>query len=148
MEKSLIALSKELEEKLDTKDLDLRTYSPLTLAFIGDGIYDLLIRTMVVKEANRSNHMLHKTCARLVKAETQSMMMDGLLELLTEEEEQVYKRGRNAKMVTMAKNASMADYKKATGFEALMGYLYLKDDKDRLLELVAAALAIYNEKNQ
>lgn len=146
MEKSLVELSKELERKLDTKQLDLRTYSPLTLAFIGDSIYDLMIRTMVVKEANRSNHVLHKKCARLVKAETQSMMMDGLLSLLTEEEEHVYKRGRNAKMTTMAKNASMLDYKKATGFEALMGYLYLKGENGRLLQLVAAALAVFDEK--
>lgn len=148
MEKSLIELSKELEEKLDTKNLDLRTYSPLTLAFIGDSIYDLIIRTMVVKEANRSNHVLHKKCAKLVKAETQSIMMDGLLELLTEEEEHIYKRGRNAKMATMAKNAPMSDYKKATGFEALMGYLYLKGEQERLLQLVAAALCVYEEKNQ
>lgn len=146
MEKDLMKLAEELEQKLDTSDLDLRTYSPLTLAFIGDGIYDLIIRTMIVKESNRSNHVLHKQCARLVKAETQSLMMEALLELLTEEEQQVYKRGRNAKMATMAKNASMGDYKRATGFEALMGYLYLKGEKQRLLELVAAGLDYYQEK--
>lgn len=145
MEKNLTELSDALIQKLDTSDLDLRTYSPLTLAFIGDSIYDLLIRTMVVKQANQSNHALHKKCARMVKAETQSKMMDGILELLTEEEMQVFRRGRNAKMATMAKHASMTDYKKATGFEALLGYLYLKGDKKRLLELVAAALAVYEE---
>ncbi len=133
-------LAETFREKLDTKELDLRTYSPLTLAFVGDGIYDLLIRTMVVKEANTSNHALHKKTTGFVRAEAQAMMARALQPILSEEEEQVYRRGRNAKMATMAKHASMSDYKQATGFEALLGYLYLKGDYERLLQVTAAGL--------
>ena len=83
---------------------------------------------------------LHKRTSQIVKAHTQAEMMEVLLPILTEEEAAVYKRGRNAKSFTMAKNATMSDYRKATGFEALMGYLYLKEDFSRILELVRAGL--------
>ena len=119
---------------------DVRTYSPLTLAYIGDAIYDLVIRTVVVERANRSANDLHKKTVRYVKAETQAKMIKELLEELDEEETDVYKRGRNAKSYTMAKNASMGDYRKATGFEALLGYLYLTDRMDRLLYLVKTGI--------
>ena len=109
-------------------DVDIRTYSPLTLAYIGDGIYDLVIRTIVVGKGNTRAGDLHRRTSQIVKAHTQAMMMDILLPCLTEEEESVYRRGRNAKSPTMAKNA--------TGFEALMGFLYLKDEFERLVELV------------
>ena len=111
-------------------------YSPLTLAYIGDGIYELVIRSVVVERANRSANDLHKKTTRYVKAPAQSAMIEALLPELTEEEEAVYRRGRNAKSYTTAKNASVADYRRATGFEALMGYLYLKEDYSRIVELV------------
>ena len=130
----------ELKELFDLKDKDLRTYSPLTLAYIGDGIYDLVIRSLVVAKGNTKASELHKRTSQIVKAHTQAMMMDVLLPLLTEEEQAVYKRGRNAKSFTMAKNATMSDYRKATGFEALMGYLYLQDEFERLVDLVKAGV--------
>ena len=119
-----------LKEQFEIPDVDIRTYSPLTLAYIGDGIYDLVIRSLVVAKGNT------RASEQIVKAHTQAEMMEVLLPILTEEEAAVYKRGRNAKSFTMAKNATMSDYRKATGFEALMGYLYLKDEFERLVELV------------
>lgn len=125
-----------IREQFEVKDVDIRTYSPLVLAYIGDGIYDLIIRTVVVGKGNTKAGELHKRTSQIVKAHTQAEMMEILLPHLTEEEESIYRRGRNAKSPTMAKNATMSDYRKATGFEALMGYLYLKDEVERMVELV------------
>ena len=131
---------KELKELFELEDANIRTYSPLTLAYIGDGIYDLVIRTILVKKANCQVNRLHRKASTLVKAAAQSGMMEVIEPLLTEEERAVYKRGRNAHSATMAKHATMADYRRATGFEALMGYLYLKEDFSRMLELIRAGL--------
>ena len=128
-----------LERILSTfgcKEQDVRTYSPLTLAYIGDAVYDMIIRTVVVERANRSANDLHKKTVKYVKAETQAVMIQALLEELTEEEQAVYKRGKNAKPYTKAKNATRGDYMKATGMEALIGYLYLTKQTDRILYLV------------
>lgn len=129
-----------IREKFDIKEVDIKTYSPLALAYIGDGIYDLIIRSIVVGKGNTSANQLHRRTSRLVKASAQSEMIEVLLPVLTQEEEAVYKRGRNAKSPTMAKNATMSDYRRATGFEALMGYLYLKGQMERILELVSIGL--------
>ena len=95
---------------------------------------------MIVAQGNTKASQLHNHTSHLVKAHSQSAMMEYLLPVLSEEEEAVYKRGRNAKSPTMAKNASMSDYRRATGFEALMGYLYLKDEFERLVELVKTGI--------
>lgn len=129
-----------LRESFGFQDADLRTYSPLTLAYIGDAIYELVIRTLLVKHGNAQTNWLHKKASSLVKASAQAEMIEKLLPVLTEEEEAVYRRGRNAKSYTMAKNATMSDYRKATGFEALMGYLYLKEDLGRMIELIRLGL--------
>ena len=129
-----------LKELFRLEDRDLRTYSPLTLAYIGDGVYELVIRTILVKKGNCPVNQLHKRASNLVKAGTQSHMMEILEPMLTEEELAVYKRGRNAHSPTMAKHATMADYRRATGFEALMGYLYLKEEYHRIFALVRAGI--------
>lgn len=129
-----------LKAQFEIPDVDVRTYSPLALAYIGDGIYDLIIRSLVVAKGNTKASELHKRTSQIVKAHTQAEMVELLLPLLTEEEVAVYRRGRNAKSPTMAKNATMADYRKATGFEALMGYLYLQDQFERIVELVKAGV--------
>ena len=116
-------------------EVDIRTYSPLTLAYIGDGIFDLVIRSVVVGRGNTKASQLHQKTSSIVKAKTQAEMIEALESYLTEEEADIYRRGRNAKSPTMAKDATMGDYRKATGFEALMGYLYLQDDFERILEL-------------
>ena len=127
---------KYLKEQFVLSEIDIRTYSPLVLAYIGDGIYELMVRTVLVGQGNRQANTLHKKASSYVKASTQSAMILAVQEELTEEEHQVYKRGRNAKTVTMAKHASMHDYRHATGFEALMGYLYLTNQSKRMIDLI------------
>ena len=129
-----------IKQEFGLPEVDIRTYSPLTLAYIGDGIYDLVIRSVVVAGGNTRAGELHRRTSQIVKAHTQAELMELMLPLLTEEEADIYRRGRNAKSPTMAKNATMADYRKATGFEALMGYLYLTDRFERLVELVKAGV--------
>ena len=126
----------QLKELFHLEDQDLRSYSPLTLAYIGDAVYELIIRTILVKKGNCPVNRLHKKASSLVKAGAQSAIMEVIEEELTPEELSVYRRGRNAHSPTMAKHATMADYRRATGFEALMGYLYLKEDYTRMIELV------------
>ena len=126
----------QLKELFHLEEQDLRSYSPLTLAYIGDGVYELIIRTILVKKGNCPVNRLHKKASSLVKAGAQSAIMEVIEEELTPEELSVYRRGRNAHSPTMAKHATMADYRRATGFEALMGYLYLKEDYTRMLTLV------------
>lgn len=137
MEKGIDAY---IKEEFQLEPVDIRTYSPLTLAYIGDGIYDLVIRSIIVGKGNTKAANLHRETSRLVKAQAQAEMMEVLQPHLTEEEADIYRRGRNAKSPTMAKNATMSDYRKATGFEALMGYLYLQDEFERLVELVKIGL--------
>ena len=136
MEESL----KKLKDMFGLEDTDIRTYSPLTLAYMGDAIYELIIRTILVEKGNTQVNKLHNRASRLVKASAQSSMIEKLKPHLTVEEAAVYKRGRNAKSYTMAKNASMSDYRRATGFEALMGYLYLTEQWERMLELIKIGL--------
>lgn len=133
-----------LKEVLNLKEMDLSSYSPLALAYIGDCIYDLIIKTMVMNGGNAPVHKLHKKTSALVQASAQSLMMRKIQEHLTDEEHGIYKRGRNAKSVSPAKNQSVTDYRRATGFEALMGYLYLKKDYKRMLDLVKIGLDSLN----
>lgn len=135
-----------MEEIFGCKEVDVKRYSPLALAYIGDSIYDLLIKTLVVREGNQQVQKLHKRTSCFVKASAQSQMMRTLQEKLTEEEHAVYKRGRNAKSVSPAKNQSVTDYRRATGFEALMGYLYLKKEWGRMLELMKTGLESLDEE--
>jgi Uncharacterized protein conserved in bacteria len=135
MEEGLSLLG-QLKKEFACKEVDIREYSPLTLAYIGDSVYDVIIRTVVVERGNRATNELHKIASQYVRAGTQAAMADILQEKLTGEEEAVYKRGRNAKSYTTAKNASVLEYRKATGLEALVGYLYLKDEMDRAIGLV------------
>ncbi len=130
METSIIeSLSKE-EFK------DIRQYSPLTLAFIGDGVYELFVRTHIVKGINAPANQLHKNCVKYVSATGQCRAMDIIESMLTQDELDAFKRGRNTKIYTKAKNAGLAEYKRATGFETLIGYLYVTKQAERLEELI------------
>ena len=122
------------------EDKDIRSFSPLTLAYIGDAVYEIVIRTIIVEKGNAPVNKLHHKASSLVKAVAQKEAMEKILSLLTKEEEAIYKRGRNAKSYTSAKNASVIDYRIATGFEALMGFLYLMGRNERMLELVKIAV--------
>ncbi|MBP9001327.1 MAG: ribonuclease III [Lachnospiraceae bacterium] len=140
MGESLMSFLDEIKLDFKIEDVDINTYSPLTLAFIGDCVFDLVIRSVIVCRANRQPNKLHKLKANVVKAQTQSEMAKALMEDMTEEEAAVYKRGRNAHSFSSAKNASIQDYRRATGLEALVGYLYLLNRSDRILELISLGL--------
>ena len=135
-----------MQETFRLKEVDIREYSPLTLAYIGDSIYDLIMKTLVVNQGNKPVQKLHKETSAYVQAKAQSKMMRVLQEELTEEEHSIYKRGRNSKSVSPAKNQSVTDYRRATGFEAVMGYLYLKKDYARMMELVKMGLKSLEEE--
>lgn len=131
-----------IKSGLSLEKQDICSYSPLTLAYIGDAIYELIIRSMIVTEGNAPVNKMHKRSSSFVKAETQAEFIKYMLdnELLSEEEMRIYKRGRNAQSYTKAKNASVTDYRMATGFEALVGYLYLSGQSERMMELVGKCL--------
>lgn len=130
----------DIKREFNVEEVDIKTYSPLTLAFIGDGVFDLVIRSVLVGRANQQTDKLHKTKSEVVKAKTQAELAAVLMDDLTEEEQGYYRRGRNAHSYSSAKNASIADYRKATGFEALIGFLYLTNQNDRILELTRLGL--------
>lgn len=138
MEKSIKA--EDIRALFALEPEDIRSYSPLTLAYVGDAVYELVIRTMIISKGNAPVNKLHKRSAALVKASAQAQMMKVIEPLLSEEELHIYKRGRNAKSYTSAKNASVIDYRIATGFEALMGWLYLQERQERMLELIKIGL--------
>ena len=149
MEKSIgFEFDSYMQEVFQMEEVDVSTYSPLTLAYIGDGIYDLIIRSIVVNHGNKQVNKLHKETSSLVQASAQSLMMRTMQEYLTEEEHAIYKRGRNAKSISPAKNQSITDYRRATGFEALLGYLYLKKEWKRMLDLVKIGLDSLNLDKQ
>lgn len=122
-------------------------FSPLVLAYIGDAVYELIVRSILVSMGNRPVNKLNKDATSLVKAGAQSEIIKLISDKLSEEEYTVFKRGRNSSPHTMAKNASMTDYKYATGFEALIGFLYLDNRCDRVLELVKLGIDLYLNKN-
>lgn len=134
------SLFEQIKREFDLKDRDAKQYSPLALAYIGDGIYDLVIRTIVVEQGNAPVNKLHKKVTNLVKAQAQAEIAHVIYDQLTPEEEAVFKRGRNAKSFTSAKNATMTEYRTATGFEALIGFLYLNNQMIRVLRLVKIGL--------
>ena len=131
-----MALNQDIINYFDGKDIDIRTYSPLTLAYIGDDVFDLIIRTVVVNKGNTSPNKLHGNTIQYVSARAQSNILDSIMPILTDEEKDIARRGRNSKPHSKAKNASTIDYLKATALESVVGYLYLKDDMERIFELI------------
>lgn len=136
-----------IKQNMGLDDINITDYSPLTLAYIGDGIYEIVIRTVIVDEANRQVNKIHKAASNLVKAGTQAKMIHYIMDDLTDEELTIYKRGRNAKAVTRAKNASMSEYRTATGFEALMGWLYLTGQSERMMKLIKKSVAVFTAED-
>jgi len=124
----------------DAPHRDPKQLAPLTLAYVGDTVYDLCVRSYLVSRADATPHALHLAAARLVCAAGQARTAQRLTPLLTSEELAVFKRGRNAHAGTMPKNATVADYHAATGLEALMGYLYLSGNDARISELMQIGL--------
>lgn len=128
------------KSSLKLGEVDVRTYSPLVLAYIGDAVYEVVIRTKVINHGSMQVNKMHKKSSSLVKAETQASLIKVLEEELTEEERAAFKRGRNAKSVSTAKHATVIDYRMATGFEALIGYLYLSEQFERMITLISHGL--------
>lgn len=133
-------IEKELAEKVNIDKVNTNMYSPITLAYIGDAVYEMFVRTKLVKENNVQVNKLQKLSVKYVKASAQAGTYKRIEEFLTEEERHIAKRGRNAKVNTMAKNATPEDYMMATGLEALIGWLYLEGKIDRLVEVVDFAI--------
>lgn len=123
-------------------------YSPLALAYMGDSVLDLMVKTYFVINSNKQTYKYHKDVCNIVKAVNQSEFIDSIMEELSEEELDVYKRGRNATTHSKAKNATMGEYRKATGLEALFGYLYLIGDMNRLKDFTARMIEGYIKKNE
>ena len=126
------------------KEVNPDSLSPLNLAFIGDCVYEMFVRENIVLSANRPVKDLHRESVKFVCAKAQTEAYFKIKDLLTEKEEAVFKRGRNAKSATVPKNADVSEYRRATGFEALIGYLYLKNDTDRLLYIMNKAYETVN----
>ncbi len=126
----------ELYRQFNLEFSDPNQYPPLDLAYIGDCVYELCIRTCLLADGAQSVDKLNRKASNLAKAVTQAKMITGIMDRLSEEELTVYKRGRNAKSYSPAKNATLGDYHRATGFEALIGYLYLKKDYERMYSLI------------
>ena len=129
-----------VNEIFNSKEVRPNEYSPLALAFIGDSVFDLVIKSVIVEKANCQVNKLQNKTSKIVRATTQALIVDALKDVLTEEEANIYRRGRNAKPYTKAKNASYSEYCKATGLEALVGYLYLKGETKRLVSLIKLGL--------
>lgn len=134
------SLLTQLHKEFGACEVDIRTYSPLTLAYIGDAVFEIIVRTLIVEKGQRAANTLHRHTTRLVCAQTQARMAEVLYDLLTEKEQDIYRRAKNTKINSSAKNASLSDYRKATGFEALCGYLFLTDDVARITGLLKKAM--------
>lgn len=130
----------DIHEFFQISQKETNSYSPLTLAYLGDAVFEIVVRTIIVEKKPGTVKSLHRQSSGLVNAKAQAELMSRIMNTLTEEEISVFKRGRNAKSHSVAKNADIHDYRTATGFEALMGYLYLKGEMERLLELIRLGL--------
>ena len=133
-----------MEESVKTERVNAYQYSPLALAYMGDSILDLLVKKYFVTHSNMQPHKYHVEVSKIVKAVNQADYIDQIMEELSEDEQDVYKRGRNTNTHSKAKNATMGQYRKATGLEALYGYLYLKGDMERLQYFVDGMIRQYN----
>ena len=137
-----------MEESVKTEQVNAYQYSPLALEYMGDSILDLLVKKYFVTHSNMQPHKYHVEVSKIVKAVNQADYIDRIMEELSEDELDVYKRGRNTNTHSKAKNATMGQYRKATGLEALYGYLYLKGDMDRLQYFVDGMIRQYLESKE
>ena len=143
-----MALNQEIIDYFEGKEVDIKTYSPLTFAYIGDDVFDLVIRTIVVNKGNTSPGKLHGATTHYVSAIAQAKMYDAIRPLLDENEADIARRGRNSKPHSKAKNASSTDYMKATALETLIGYLYLKNDMERIFYIIKTGINKIEEENE
>ena len=135
-----IKLADSIIEGLGLTARDVRQIPALTLAYLGDAVYEIVVRTLLVEQGIMHVSDLNKTAVKYVKAASQKAMYLAVEQDLSEDELAAFKRGRNVKSNSCAKNASVTDYRIATGYEALIGFLYLEDRFDRILELIKAGI--------
>lgn len=129
---------------IDSANID--EYSPLVLAYLGDAVYEIYVRTFLVSAGNAPVNELHRHSISFVKAKAQSDIVHRIMDILTHEEHDIVRRGRNARSGTIPKNADVTEYKYATGFESLLGYLYLKKEFDRLMHILKLSVQEQNPK--
>ncbi|MDD4504025.1 MAG: Mini-ribonuclease 3 [Clostridiaceae bacterium] len=127
---------------------DVRMLNPLVLAYIGDSVYDTFVRTLLVSGGHGQVAKLHKMSIEFVKAKAQADILEKINDLLTPEEQDIVRRGRNTKSSTIPKNADISDYRYATGFEALIGFLYLTGQISRLMEVIGMIIEVKMESQQ
>lgn len=142
----LDAIAKEFN--IDISQIDLRSYSPVVLAYIGDVVLEIVVRSLLVCKYTNKVDRINSMCSNIVRAEAQAKMVKYFLEndIFNANEKAIYKRGRNASTKSSAKNATISEYKMSTGFEALLGYLYLNKETDRLLEIIKTGIDVLNHK--
>lgn len=137
-----------LSGKISGDEKNKMMYSPAQLAYAGDAVYELLVRSYIIQNYDTNVNKMHRLAVKFVKANAQAYLISKLEANLTEEEKRIVKRGRNAKVTSSPKNAELMDYRYATGFEALFGYLYLNNEFDRLMQLFNRVIEILNEKDE
>lgn len=137
-----------LTDHFPLSEVELRSYSALALAYVGDSIYELLIRTRIVSEGNDRPVRYHEKAVRYVNASAQTRLAQRIMPLFTEQERTIFRRGRNAKPISPPKNQSLHDYRMATGFEAVLGYLYLSGGMERIAQLLSAGLGKEGEGSE
>ncbi|MCR4649052.1 MAG: ribonuclease III [Lachnospiraceae bacterium] len=141
-------LLNNIKSAFELKDTDLRTYNPLTLAFIGDCVFEIIVRTIIVCKGNKSTNALSKDKNSIVNAKMQSRIAEVLKDSFSEEEADIYRRGKNAKTANHSKSAAYNEYHKATGLEAVFGYLYLSGRMDRCIELLKTGLDMIEKSDK
>lgn len=137
-----------VSDKISSDEKNKMMYSPAQLAYAGDAVYELLVRSHIIQNHDTNVNKMHKLSVKFVKANAQAYLINKLEDELTEEEKRIVKRGRNAKVTSTPKNAELMNYRYATGFEALFGYLYLNNEFDRLMQLFNRVIEILNEKDE
>lgn len=129
-------------------EIDIQEHSPLALAFMGDGVYELLVRRLLVTHTRLAPSRLHSEAVKYVSAKAQFVFLQALLPLLTEQEQAVVRRGKNASKATVAKHATPEEYRASTALEALFGWLYLQNRFDRIEELFAVIVKTRMEQER
>lgn len=133
-------LLEEIHSFFPKEETDIRTYAPLKLAYLGDAVFEIIIRTLIIESTGGPVKNLHQRASSLVNARSQAELAAAMMDSLTEDEMAAYRHGRNAKTSSVAKHADIHDYRNATGLEALFGYLYLTGQSGRAVELLRLAM--------
>lgn len=136
-----------MRKEFDIKPREVMNLQPLVLAYIGDAVYEVYVRTMLITNNRANVNILHKMSVKYVKAQAQAVIIHRIMDTLTADEQDIVRRGRNAKSATVPKHAQVTDYRHSTGFEALIGYLYLINDTKRLIDILKLSVSEGEEES-